>query len=54
MISAYKNVKGMACAKCGKMYDSGSAKPLARRVKSGDGVETEGRAWEAVHEDCLD
>jgi hypothetical protein len=53
MISAYKNVKGASCAKCGKAYDTGSAKPWARRVKSGN-EEKEGSVWEAVHESCLD
>jgi hypothetical protein len=54
MIVAYKTVKGISCAKCGKLLDDTALIPTARRSRqvtgANEAVET---VWEAFHEGCL-
>ncbi|KAH8732250.1 mediator complex subunit 27-domain-containing protein [Phaeosphaeriaceae sp. PMI808] len=54
MITAYKNVKGTSCAKCGKLLDDAILIPTARRSKQVVAKdETTKTVWEALHESCL-
>lgn len=55
MITAYKTVKALSCAKCSKMFDNTMSVPTARRsqtvVKDTESSEIE---WRAFHEGCLE
>ncbi|OAG08209.1 uncharacterized protein CC84DRAFT_1214733 [Paraphaeosphaeria sporulosa] len=54
MIAAYKTVKGLQCAKCKKMLDDDTTKPIARRCRQATGAsETSETVWEPFHEGCL-
>ncbi|KAH7380623.1 mediator complex subunit 27-domain-containing protein [Pyrenochaeta sp. MPI-SDFR-AT-0127] len=54
MIGAYKNVKGLSCAKCGQLLDRTMLTPTARRSRQVPSAnETLEVVWEAFHEGCL-
>lgn len=54
MIAAYKVVGGLRCAKCSRMLDDDTAKPVARRSRRVVGAnETNETIWESFHEGCL-
>jgi hypothetical protein len=55
MIASYKTVKSLVCAKCGKLYDAESIKPMARRGRQVDRTDEKAEmVWEALHESCLE
>jgi hypothetical protein len=55
MIVAYKIVKSPVCAKCGKLYDTESIRPMARRERKVDAADVKAETiWEAIHESCVD
>ena len=49
MVAAYKQVKGISCAKCANLIDNNMLTPTARRSKQVSGA----TVWEALHEGCL-
>jgi hypothetical protein len=54
MIAAYKTVRGLHCAKCKRMLDDDTTKPVARRCRQAIGVnEMPETVWEPFHEGCL-
>jgi phage FluMu protein Com len=54
MVAAYKTVKGISCAKCGKLLDNVAMTPTARRSKQVVGTnEMTETVWEALHEGCM-
>ncbi|KAF2444919.1 hypothetical protein P171DRAFT_485000 [Karstenula rhodostoma CBS 690.94] len=54
MIAAYKTVRGLQCAKCNRMLDDDTTKPIARRCRQATGAnETSETVWEPFHEGCL-
>jgi hypothetical protein len=54
MIAAYKTVRGISCAKCGKLLDKLAMIPTARRNRHITAANAASEtSWEALHESCL-